>query len=162
MTTDDSAALEAVPWIRRPADRPTTLLWSTAVRRELQELARAGFPDEACGLLVGRNHPTGAVAMRVEGARNVHPDRTHDRYELSPEDHFRIESRARSDELEVVGVWHTHPGRPARPSRTDHETAWEGYAYVILATSEDGVLDLRSWRLAAGAFREETILEQPS
>jgi len=156
-----SSSEAPVPWIGRPPDRPTTLLWNPRLRADLVELARSGYPDEACGLLVGRNFPTGAAVMRVAAARNVHPDRTHDRFELAPEDHYRIETEARAAELEVVGVWHTHPNHAARPSRVDHENAWEGYAYVILSTAADGVLELRSWRLSDGAFREETIVEQP-
>ena len=104
--------------------------------------------------------------LLTTGQYAVHGDtqveRAHDRFELSPEDHYAIETRAREDELEVVGVWHTHPDQPARPSLTDREAAWEGYAYVILSTSPSGVHDVRSWRLIDDAFREETILEQPS
>jgi proteasome lid subunit RPN8/RPN11 len=59
--------------------------------------------------------------------------------------------------LEVVGVWHSHPDHPARPSETDRNGAWEGWSYLILSVTAEGVPDLRSWRLRGEHFEEEDV-----
>jgi proteasome lid subunit RPN8/RPN11 len=130
------------------------------MRARLESLVRAGYPHETCGLLLGtREGPDGARSRveRVEVARNLRIERAHDRYELDPADFLRIDEVARAAGLEVLGVWHSHPDHPARPSETDRAAAWEGWSYVIVSVAADGVRDLRSWRLEGEAFREEEV-----
>ena len=59
--------------------------------------------------------------------------------------------------LEVVGVWHSHPDHSAQPSETDRSAAWEGWSYLILSVTSEGVTESRSWRLREEAFIEEVI-----
>ena len=128
-------------------------------RQRLAKLASKGYPEESCGLLIGT---CGAGEHRVERAveaRNLNRERARDRYELDPVDHLRADEEARRAGLEVVGVWHSHPDHPARPSETDRLAAWEGWSYVIAAVGAEGLADLRSFRLADGNFIEEEIVE---
>ena len=37
------------------------------------------------------------------------------------------------------------------------EPAWEGWSYLILSVTPEGVAGTRSWRLREGAFVEEVI-----
>ena len=84
---------------------------------ELLAAARARHPQEACGLLLGREQ---AIASIRECA-NVHPQ---------PERHFEIDPQAlidahraaRSGGPEIVGYWHSHPVGPPEPSATDART----------------------------------------
>lgn len=142
------------------APRPV-LAWSAPVREELCRRARRAFPREACGLLLGHRLPGGAEVVEAPEARNLVAEGAADRFDLAPEDWVAIESRAREAGLEVVGVWHTHPDRPARPSSADRESAWEGYAWLIASVGAEGVRDVRSWRLVEGAFVEEALREAP-
>jgi proteasome lid subunit RPN8/RPN11 len=59
--------------------------------------------------------------------------------------------------LEIIGIWHSHPDHPARPSETDRAAAWEGWSYLIASVTKHGVADLRSWRLQGKDFVEENI-----
>jgi proteasome lid subunit RPN8/RPN11 len=59
--------------------------------------------------------------------------------------------------MEVVGIWHSHPDHPAQPSETDRQAAWEGWSYMILSVTGEGVSDVRSWRLDGDAFIEEVV-----
>jgi proteasome lid subunit RPN8/RPN11 len=118
-----------------------------------------GYPHEVCGLLLGRQVNGDTWVERVTEARNLATDRLADRYALDPDDFLAADTAARRDGLDVVGIWHTHPDHPARPSRTDLEAAWEGYAYLILSVRRDGVADMRAWRLNGTAFVEQPIEE---
>jgi proteasome lid subunit RPN8/RPN11 len=130
-----------------------------ALREQLNRWAADGHPYEICGLLVGAAAPDGTAVSRITRARNLAIDRSRDRYTLDPEHFLAVDSVARADGLEIVGVWHTHPDHPPRPSTTDLVAAWETFSYLILSVARDGVRDAAAWRLAAnGGFVEQPIL----
>jgi proteasome lid subunit RPN8/RPN11 len=135
----------------------TTLHLPQSARKELEDIVYAGYPLETCGLLVGQQLNDHVEVSRVVQAQNLNKERAHDRYELAPQDFIAADTEAQKAGLEIVGVWHSHPDHPARPSETDRESAWEGWSYLILAVKHDGVHDLRSWRLASAQFVEESI-----
>lgn len=135
----------------------STLCLPPPQRAQLEAWARAGYPREACGLLVGRGGQDRWQVAAVRQARNLNTERAHDRYELDPEDFLAADREARADGLEILGVWHTHPDHPAEPSETDRAAAWPGWSYVILEVGEGGVAALRSWRLAGAVFEEEEV-----
>lgn len=129
------------------------------LRAWLDDLARHGYPQEVCGLLVGRERGPATAVERITQARNLATDRLADRYNLDPEDFLTTDRAARRDGLEIVGVWHTHPDHPARPSKTDLKAAWEGYSYLILSVRKGGVADARAFRLFDGEFVEQPVEE---
>ena len=129
------------------------------LREELATIAANGYPYETCGVLVGACAEGEARIERVFEARNLNTERARDRYVLDPDDLMSADMAARESGLEIVGFWHTHPDHPARPSETDREAAWDGYSYVILSVSGEGVEDLRSWRLNGAGFVEEKVFE---
>ena len=129
----------------------------SAALSQLEHMVRAGYPLETCGLLVGRNGNSGIQVRQVTQARNLSEARAHDRYELDPGDFLVTDERARADGLEIVGVWHSHPDHSAHPSETDREAAWEGWSYVIVSVTRDGIADVRAWRLSSNEFVEDPI-----
>ncbi len=139
----------------------TTLHLPQSARKELEDMVRAGYPLETCGLLVGQQSNDHVRVSRVVQAQNLNKERAHDRYELAPEAFIATDSEAQKAGLEIVGVWHSHPDHPARPSEVDRKSAWEGWSYLILAVKRDGVHDLRSWRLVSEHFVEEAIESCP-
>lgn len=135
----------------------TTLYLPQSARRELEHIVHAGYPLETCGLLVGSQSNNHVQVIRVVQAQNLNKERAHDRYELAPRDFMAADTEAHDAGLEIVGVWHSHPNHPARPSEVDRKSAWEGWSYLILSVKDDGVQDLRSWRLLSEHFVEEPI-----
>ena len=127
--------------------------------RQLERWAREGYPHEVCGLLVGKARGSVVEVAHVARARNLERDRAADRFVLDPGDFVRVDAEARRAGREIVGIWHTHPDHPARPSATDLASAWEGYSYVIASVGRDAVDNVTSWRIANGTFIEESIEE---
>jgi len=127
------------------------------VRRDLETWIGGGYPDETCGLLVGRTHLGRTETLRATRAKNLNQARARDRYDLDPADFLAADLAAREAGLEIVGVWHSHPDHPAEPSETDRAAAWEGWSYVIAEVTRSGVRALRSWRLDGQRFVEEPV-----
>ena len=125
-------------------------------RARLENLVVHGYPNETCGLLLGRLGGETRVEHTVPG-RNLNTARARDRYQLDPQDFLAADQDARRLGLEIVGVWHAHPDHSAHPSQTDREGAWAGWSYVIAAVTEQGVAEIRSWRLEGDRFIEEEI-----
>ena len=119
-----------------------------AVRRALEEHARAEAPNEACGLLVLR----GGVAERYVAGRNVSASPYRFELEVDPETWFL------EDEGYELAVFHSHVASPPRPSRTDVENVglWERRPYVILALRTG---ELAAWRIDGRAVRPEPVTE---
>jgi proteasome lid subunit RPN8/RPN11 len=130
------------------------------VRRQLAQVAREGYPNETCGVLVGQRSDRAAVVERMVPARNLNVERAAVSYELDPADFVRADLQARDDSLEIVGIWHSHPDHPAEPSETDRRAAWEGWSYLILSVTATGVDEWRSWRLEGERFVEETLKQE--
>jgi proteasome lid subunit RPN8/RPN11 len=129
----------------------------TPLEQRLRQWAEQGYPFECCGLLLGRAHGGVVQVEDVMAARNLDTERANDRYELDPRDLLRADDEARARQLEIVGIWHTHPDHPAQPSSTDREHAWEGWSYLILSVDARGVQAVRSWRLNGQYFVEEAV-----
>lgn len=125
--------------------------------KRLEAMVHAGYPHETCGLLIGRQTEGVVEVVDLVQARNLNQERAQDRYELDPEDFVVADQAAREQGLEIVGIWHSHPDHPAKPSETDRERAWEGWSYLIASVNSKGMDDLRAWRLHLGEFLEESI-----
>lgn len=136
---------------------PHTLHLPSHLRAWLEQRVRAGYPNEACGVLIGRQHEAEAEVRGVMSARNLNTERASDRFELDPSDFLKADQAARAAGMELLGIWHSHPDHPAQPSETDREFAWEGWSYLILSVSRDGVRETQSWRLENGVFEEEKV-----
>jgi proteasome lid subunit RPN8/RPN11 len=133
------------------------LLLPPRVRTELEFLVVAGYPDETCGLLLGEYEAGICRVLSQHPARNLNRERAADRFELDPLDFLAAEQSAAATGVLVVGVWHSHPDHPARPSETDRALAWPGWSYLILSVTAGAVVDLRCWRLAGHDFIEEEV-----
>ena len=82
----------------------------------------------------------------------------HNRYLLTPEDYLRGEMEAARLDLEVIGVFHSHPDHPNRPSEFDREWAMPFLSYVITSVQSGKAVESRSWLLSEDRvqFTEET------
>ncbi len=127
------------------------------LRRRIEEHGERGYPLESCGLLIGRAGPGETVVEGVTHARNLNKERAHDRYVLDPRDFLAAQQQATEQGADVVGIWHSHPDHPARPSQTDLDAAWPEYSYVIVSVADGNVRGLRSWRLDGDNFIEERL-----
>ncbi|MBW7944978.1 MAG: M67 family metallopeptidase [Sphingomonadaceae bacterium] len=104
-------------------------------RRALAEIradCAARAPEEACGLLLGRDGrvESGFAAANVADERLRH-------FEIDPAALFAAHRGARGGGPAILGCYHSHPDAPASPSRRDAERARDaGWIWLILG--QDG------------------------
>jgi proteasome lid subunit RPN8/RPN11 len=151
------AGILTCPSSRITLKRTLTLHLAPPLRQTLAAWIGEGYPRETCGLLVGRVEGDEVVVESAARARNMNRIRAHDRFELDPRDFIAADEAARRDGREIVGIWHSHPDRPAEPSETDRLAAWEGWSYLIGEVTAAGAGALRSWRLLRDRFVEEAL-----
>ena len=114
------------------------------ILQKILEHAKAGYPHECCGLLLGNLTSPKRVTDAV-GAENTNKERAVDRYEMNPDELLKIEREARQAGLEVVGVYHSHPDHPSRPSEFDRQRGWPEYSYIIVAVKGGTETEAKSW-----------------
>ena len=107
------------------------------------------FPNECCGFVLGL--PEGGekradVVVAVENGREA-GERYH-RFVISPEDFMRAEREARRQKRDILGIYHSHPDHPAKPSDYDREQALPCYSYLIVSVRGGRAEELTSWELA--------------
>jgi proteasome lid subunit RPN8/RPN11 len=123
--------------------------------------ARAGYPHEVCGVLVGTARDGVVQVSRVVPVTNRETERPAVRYQIAPEDLIAVQRAARADTLDIVGYFHSHPDHPARPSETDRRIAAEGLSdgvvHVVcgVAGGRETVATAWVFRDATQAFTEE-------
>lgn len=128
----------------------------------LQQIHKHGeqaYPQEGAGLMLGMVEGACKHVQAVLTLQNVREEPArHNRYLLSPEDYLRGEDEAARLGLEVLGVFHSHPDHPNRPSEYDREWAWPTFSYLITSVWSGRAIESRAWRLAddrAGFIEEE-------
>ena len=79
---------------------------------QLTRLARSSLPNESCAFLLGKNDRV------VEILAMQNADQSAISFSIEPQDVLRAYDVAESKKLQVMGIFHSHPARPA-PSNTD-------------------------------------------
>ena len=118
--------------------------------RAIERAAEDAYPEEACGLLVGRSAPgAGYRVSTVEASANVaEPPRTR-RFEVDPKLRLRLERELRESPDSVIGVYHSHPDGSAAPSKTDISMIFEpDMVWLITAVADGRAGETRGWRPA--------------
>jgi proteasome lid subunit RPN8/RPN11 len=119
-----------------------------SIYEELVEHARAEAPNECCGLIGGQN----GEARTVYRARNAEASPL--RYNLDPQDQFRIMSEMEERGEELSAIYHSHTASPAYPSQTDiNLAAYPDALYLIVSLAEDEE-PLRAFEIQGGEVSE--------
>lgn len=104
------------------------------------------FPNEGCGFLYGTDDDIREVTLAVP-IRNVKEGDQRRRFEIHPLDYIKAERYALEHDLNLLGIFHSHPNHPAIPSEHDRRQAVPFFSYVIASVYEGKRKDLTSWRL---------------
>ena len=142
---------------------PMYIEMSSELLEQIHAHGESVYPEEGVGLLLGKVQGDRKQATAILRLSNTREDAArHNRYLLSPKDYLRGESEAARLGLDVIGVFHSHPNHPNRPSDYDREWAMPWFSYLITSVHGGQAVDSRSWRLTddRSTFVEEQFVTQ--
>ncbi|QNG18295.1 M67 family metallopeptidase [Rhodococcus triatomae] len=116
--------------------------------------ARTDHPDEACGVLAGRE----GTEVPLRHVPMINAERSPTFYRFDSLEQLKVwREMDEADETPVV-IYHSHTATQAYPSRTDVSLAAEPHAhYVLISTRDPDHAEIRSFRIADGEITEEEI-----
>ena len=133
----------------------TSLTVTAQVLQQIGEHAISCYPEEACGLLVGRSATSEVVEFHP--CENI----THSAkvYTINQKQHLVIERNAEDAGFDVVGVVHSHTHTEAYPSSTDVAQAPDPGWHYMIVTLKRGVPEPRNFRIIDGVISETEIIQ---
>ncbi len=122
-----------------------------AVVNNIIDHARRDAPIEACGYLAGKN----GIITNCYNMINI--DNSPEHFSFDPEEQFDVVRRARSEGLEIIANYHSHPVSPARPSQEDINLAYDPDMSYVIISLEGGREDIRSFGIKNSEVKSQVI-----
>lgn len=101
---------------------PRTLTVSEADMQLMRLDAEMHEPEEACGLLIGRQNGFHAVTVHTIPITNILHSPT--RFKMDGKEQVDAFTRMEDEDLELVGIYHSHPHGPPGLSEIDVKEAF--------------------------------------
>lgn len=115
------------------------LIFENGTQKALYLHAESAYPEECCGILLGKRRGEIRIAYQAIRAENTGDEKqraTH--FSMDPLQIAKIEMSAEQDGLEIVGFYHSHPDYEAVASREDALYMLAAHSYPIVSV-KDGV-----------------------
>jgi proteasome lid subunit RPN8/RPN11 len=114
--------------------------------------AREEAPNECCGLIGGAD----GAATTLYRARNAEASPL--RYNLDPQDQFRIMREMEERGEDLAAIYHSHTHSRAYPSQTDINLATYPDALYLIVSLADPQGQLRGFRITDGEVKEADLV----
>ena len=117
--------------------------------------ARAGLPNEACGLIAGNMVNDIKTIDKIYLLSN--PDNSPEHFSIDPKEQLAAVKAMRALGLIPLGNFHSHPSTPARPSEEDIRLSYDPKAsYLILSLAEETPV-LKAFGVTGGEVIPQTL-----
>lgn len=128
---------------------------------EIKKQGEKGYPYEICGFMLGKIDYENDIreVKEIFQVENQNKERANDRFEISPKDYLKVEDYAKKKGVQIIGIYHTHPDNPDKPSKTDLMFAQPDMSYIIMSVNNGKAENWRSWELdlKKNEFKEEKM-----
>ena len=127
---------------------------------EIIAYAKAGLPNEACGLLGGTVEGKDRRIEKVYYLTNIDASREH--FSMDPKEQFEAVKDMRANGLSLIGNFHSHPESPSRPSEEDKRLAYDSSVrYLILSLMDMDAPVLNGFEIIdrTDVTKEEVVVE---
>ena len=114
--------------------------WQTMVAH-----AESTYPNECCGVMLGKIDGDSKSVSMATPLENVSAGSQAARYELRPEDLLSADREARRLNLDLIGIYHSHPDCDAYFSETDLKNSCPWYSFVVLSVQNGKFNHANSW-----------------
>ncbi|MCL2259793.1 MAG: M67 family metallopeptidase [Fibromonadales bacterium] len=117
--------------------------------------ARKGLPNEACGLIAGKNDGDVKIVEKVYLLSN--PDSSPEHFSIDPREQLTAVKDMRANGIVPLGNFHSHPATPARLSEEDIRLAYDSKASYLILTLADDPPALKAFGVAGGEVSEQGL-----
>jgi proteasome lid subunit RPN8/RPN11 len=124
--------------------------------------ARSAYPNECCGAMLGSSEDGVKQVREAIPLENAFAGEQRTRYELRPESLLAADRAARQRQMELIGIYHSHPDCDAYFSETDLKNSCPWYSFVVLSVRNGEFVHANCWLPDAAqtiATQEELIVE---
>jgi len=119
---------------------------------QMLQQARTEAPIEACGILAGKD----GLVEKFYKMTNTDQSNTH--FMMKPEEQFKVVKDIRSANLEMLAIYHSHPGSPARPSAEDIRLAVMPDIVYIIVSLQNAEPDVKGFLIEDGDVSEVPVV----
>jgi proteasome lid subunit RPN8/RPN11 len=129
------------------------------IMKQIQAVGEKAYPEEGAGFLLGQDGPPRRVQAILPLPNAREEDARKNRYLITSDDMLGAERDAEARKQDIIGVFHSHPDHPNRPSSFDLNWALPWFSYLITTVVQGRAGDSRAWRLAEdrSSFEEEPV-----
>ena len=106
----------------------------------------AGPAQEVCGFLAGHIKADHFRVSKVLAVNNSAESDLPHRYRIDSQAYMEAERRFELRGLQIVGVFHDHPGADAEPSQLDRDYFFPGLVYLIVGRPAVGEIEHRAFQ----------------
>lgn len=170
--------------VTQPVLNPTFVRLPKSVHEFISRWAENAYPNEGCGLLMGRfSKDGGKHAVRLEPLENIllkvkrsfaelaasddagkdprslaaqdarlstlpaeRFDKPERGFAFDPAEYNKVVLDSEREGLDVIGVVHTHPDHPPRPSKIDESQPFLAqWSNIIVSVQQGHTLEMKSW-----------------
>ncbi len=137
------------------ADGADVLRLPVAFLSEMLAHVEAGYPNEACGVLAGRD---GQAIKHFPAANASATPRTFS--EIGPQELLAIWNEIEANDWHVLAYYHSHPETEAYPSPRDVRWSrnWPGTLYIIFSLADRAQPTMRAFLIEGDTVREYRII----
>ncbi len=108
-------------------------------------------PVEACGYLAGKGEEV------IKHYPMSNSDHSTEHFSLDPQEQFAVIKQVRAEGLDILGVYHSHPATPARPSEEDIRLAYDPEISYVIASLANNQKTIKSFKIKGGVVEQETL-----
>ncbi|MEE9499831.1 MAG: M67 family metallopeptidase [Candidatus Omnitrophota bacterium] len=125
---------------------------TNAERNAIIAHAKREAPNEACGILAGKNEKIEKIYQMTN------TDKSSATFFMDPKEQLKVMKEIRNRGLEMVGIYHSHTQTDAYPSAHDVELAYyPQVSYVIVSIRDKNSPSVRSFKIVEGKITEEEV-----
>ncbi|MBD2088859.1 M67 family metallopeptidase [Microcoleus sp. FACHB-1515] len=127
-----------------------TLILTSDHLQQIQSHAQQTYPHECCGLILGHLEGDRKQVLEIHATQNAWSGDNFDtkrRYTIDPYDMMLVQKSSRDRNLNIIGIYHSHPDCEAVPSECDRLAAWPQYSYLIVSVHQGVAQDCLCWTL---------------
>jgi [CysO sulfur-carrier protein]-S-L-cysteine hydrolase len=111
----------------------------------IQEVSTV-IPEEACGLVVGKDNQASAV---LPITNELHSPV---KFRMNPLEQLRAFQWIEDQQLDLLAIYHSHPNGPSYPSETDIAEYYYPATTVLICSQSSGVWIIEAYRIENGKF----------